>query len=301
MSSSAKSEARRIRVRQDGRCVNLTPTDPTLSSAGSPWQGALLERHEHGPYASGIHVHPSHFLSLHLSGPAPVLWRSNGKSGSVTLEPGSITVLSRGTEDAVSFLRPMKRLLLTLDPAVLGRALPDGGAAREFDLVERWGIRDPQIEHVMRALEADLEAGLPTGRLFGESLLGALAVHLSNLYGASPSGGAETGNGLPKSRLNRVFDFVEANLHQQLTLAALAETVEMSPHYFSALFKRSTTFSPHQYVLRRRIERARNLLHDPAISVFEAGIRSGFSEASHFARIFRRIVGVTPTEYRSGL
>jgi AraC-like DNA-binding protein len=89
--------------------------------------------------------------------------------------------------------------------------------------------------------------------------------------------------------------------NRDIALTALADTAGMSPHYFSELFKRSVHFSPYQYVLRRRIEHAQKLLHEPAVTVFEAAVRSGFSDQSQVAKLFRRLVGVTPTGYRAAL
>ena len=101
------------------------------------------------------------------------------------------------------------------------------------------GVMDPQTENILRALEADLEAGLPGGRLFGESLLCALAVRLQSSYAVAPPRVARPRNGLPRARLNRVIEYVEANLDREMALTALAETAGMSAHYLSELFKRS--------------------------------------------------------------
>jgi AraC family transcriptional regulator len=289
----------RICVRQGGESVALAPGIPTLSSAQAPWEGALLERHSHGPHTADRHQHLSHFVCLHLSEPAPFVWRSQGKTGSKIIGSGSIMVVSRGTEDFVSFPKPVKRILLNLEPSVLQQAFPDTG--RDVELIEQWGVADPQIEYVLRALEADVEACLPAGRLFGESLLSALAVNLQRRYGVTPPKDTKPGNGLPRARLNRVLEYIEANLDREIALAALAQTAGMSTHYFSELFKQSVHLSPHQYVLRRRVARARNLLNDSRVTVLEAAVRSGFSDQSHFTKIFRRIVGVTPTGYRAAL
>jgi AraC family transcriptional regulator len=291
----------RIRVRQGGGSVALAPGTPTLSSAQSPWEGALLERHSHGPHTADRHQHLSHFMCLHLSQPAPFAWRSQGKTGNKIIGSGSIIVVSRGTEDSVSFPKPVKRILLNLEPSVMQQAFPDNDTGRDVELIEQWAVADPQIEYVLRALEADLEASLPAGRLFGESLLSALAVHLQRRYGLTPPKGTKPGNGLFRARLNRVIEYIEANLDQEMALTALAQTAGMSTHYFCELFKQSVHVSPHQYVLRRRIARAQNLLSDPEVIVLEAAVRSGFSDQSHFTKLFRRIVGVTPTAYRAAL
>jgi AraC family transcriptional regulator len=293
--------APRICVRQGGESVTLAPAMPTLSSAQSPWEGALLERHAHGPHTADRHQHLSHFVCLHLSEPTPFIWRSQGKQGNKTIGSGSIIVVSRGTEDSVSFPRPVKRILLNLEPKLLQQAFAENDTGREVELIDQWGRQDPQVEHILRALEADLEAGLPGGKLFGESLLCALAVHLQRSYGVAPPRDAKPRNGLPRARLNRVIEYIEANLGREIALTALAATAGMSSHYFSELFKRSVHFSPHQYVLRRRIEHARRLLQEPGVTVFEAAVLSGFSDQSHFTKIFRRIVGVTPTAYRAAL
>jgi AraC family transcriptional regulator len=291
----------RIQVRQGEACVPLAPGSPTVSSGRSGWDGAILELHSHGPHNAEKHQHLSHFLCLHLSEPAPVIWRSEGKQESGTIKPGSLILLSRGTEDAVTFPKAVRRILLNLEPSVFEWATPDHKPGRGVELVNHWGVEDRQVEYLLRALEADLEAGLPSGQLFGESLLCALAVHLERSYGVTVLREQKVRNGLPKARLRRVLDFIESNLDREITLGMLAETAGMSPHYFSVMFKQSTTFSPHQYVLRTRIELARRLLNDSRVTIFEAAVRTGFSDQSHFTKIFRRIVGVTPTAYRAAL
>ena len=291
----------RIRVRQGQESVALAPSIPTLSSAQSPWEDALLERHAHGPHTADRHQHLSHFVYLHLGEPAPFMWQSEGKQGNKIVGSGSITIVSRGTEDSVSFPKPVKRILVNLEPKLLQIAFSENDTGRDVELIAQWGVQDLQIEYILRALEADLEAGLPGGALFGESLLCALAVRLQRSYSVIPPRGPKAANGLPRARLNRVIEYIEANLDREIALTGLAQTAGMSAHYFSELFKQSVHVSPHQYVLRRRIDRAQKLLNDPRVTVLEAAVRSGFSDQSHFTKIFRRIVGVTPTAYRAAL
>jgi AraC family transcriptional regulator len=299
--AGSESDSFRIRVRQGNECVVLAPSPPTLSSARSPWEGVLLERHVHGPHTADRHQHLSHFICLHLGEPAPIIWQSQGRHGKKIIASGSVILVSRGTEDSISFPHAVKRILLNLEASLLKRAFPDSDTGHDVEFIDQWGVPDPQIEHILRALEADLEAGIPAGRLFGESLLCALALHLQNSYAVAPPTIAQTRHGLPRTRLNRVIEYIDANLDREIALSALAETAGMSAHYFSELFKQSVHLSPHQFVIRRRIDRARTLLSDPAITVLEAAVRSGFADQSHFTKLFRRVVGVTPTRYRAAL
>jgi len=296
-----RSDSVRIRVRQGEQCVDLAPGVPRLSSARLPWEGVLLESHAHGPHSADTHQHLSHFLSLHLSEPLPVVWQSQGRRGKKTIESGSIFLVSRGGEDSIHFPGAVRRILLNLEPSLLQKANPENEAGRDVEFADQWGVPDPQTSYLLRAVEADLEAGNPAGKLFGESLLSALALHLQARYAVRPPGIRKLRHGLPRARLNRVLEYIDANLDREIALDALAETARMSSHYFSELFKQSVHISPHQFVLRRRIDRARTLLNDPAVTVLEAAVRSGFADQSHFTRMFRRVVGVTPSAYRAAL
>ena len=112
---------------------------------------------------------------------------------------------------------------------------------------------------------------------------------------------AQFRRGMPSARLKRVLEFIEANLGEDISLSALAEVASMGPHYFSDLFKQSTGLSPHQYVLRRKMGRAKEHLQNPRISVVEVSAILGFADQSYFTKVFRRALGATPTEFRANL
>ena len=105
---------------------------------------------------------------------------------------------------------------------------------------------------------------------------------------------------LPVCRLRRVTQYIEDNLHRGLRLAELSAHVHMSPYHFARLFKRSTGTPPHQFVLRRRIDRATTLLTTGELSIGEVARLVGFQTTSHFTTVFRRITGATPSAYRIG-
>jgi AraC-like DNA-binding protein len=104
--------------------------------------------------------------------------------------------------------------------------------------------------------------------------------------------------GIPRKSLKKVLDFINANATGNISLHALAEIAGVTPHYFSSLFTRTTGISPHQYVLRERIGRGKLYLRDRTLSVGEVSRRTGFRTQEHFTKVFRKIVGVTPTAFR---
>src|SRR5262249_34027643 len=103
---------------------------------------------------------------------------------------------------------------------------------------------------------------------------------------------------LPASRLRCVKAHIDENLQGALTLEELSAVVHMSAFHFARLFKRSTGVPPHRFVIQRRVDQARALLAMPTISIAEIARSVGFSSPSHFATTFRRVVGVTPSQYR---
>jgi AraC family transcriptional regulator len=107
--------------------------------------------------------------------------------------------------------------------------------------------------------------------------------------------------GLPPAGLRRVRDHIEAHLGEDTSLHTLAGLAGLSPHHFCRAFKESTGLPPHQYVLWRRIERAKALLADGRLSVTEVALAAGFSGPSQFAHAFRRFTGRAPSAYRKSL
>lgn len=114
------------------------------------------------------------------------------------------------------------------------------------------------------------------------------------------AGGSNQSAGLPAARLKRILAHIDANLDKNITLSELAEDAKLSVYYFAAQFKKSTGFSPHRYILYRRVMRARELLRNTRLSVLDVSLDLGFQHQNNFARAFRRVTGMTPTHFRHG-
>jgi AraC-like DNA-binding protein len=105
--------------------------------------------------------------------------------------------------------------------------------------------------------------------------------------------------GLPQFKLRRVTEYIKSNLSRPVRLAELGAVIHMSPYHFARLFKLSTGVSPHQFLLRERMEHAAALLAAPGSLVGAVARSVGFRTSAHFATTFRRMTGVTPTMYRT--
>ena len=288
-----------VDVVREGRAEPFLNAPPTLSSATAQWGGIALENHSTPAVFIPRHEHPEHFLHLVLRGNIKCEVSTKGRSLRFTARPGTIVLLPRGTVDEVNWAGPTQRLAVAIHPHLLTKALDETAHETDVELTENWDLTDQHISALLQEMTADLAEGSPAGTIYGESLANALAVYLLKRYAARPLTPAVCKGGLPGYRLKRVIDYVANNLEESISLSQLATIVGMSPHYFSELFKQSTGCTPHSYVLVQRIERAKQRLRDPQCSVVEAGLDSGFENPSHFARVFRRLVGTTPSRFRA--
>jgi AraC family transcriptional regulator len=161
------------------------------------------------------------------------------------------------------------------------------------DLAPRLGARDPLVEHVVRALIAELEAPAPAGRIYADGLAVALTTRLLQSFSAVGAAGRQT---LSKPQVRRLVEFIDVNLEADLTLEELAGVAGMSIPHLTTLFRRTMGQSVHAYVMERRVHRARALLLARNMTISQVALETGFAHQSHLARWMRRLLGVTPSE-----
>jgi AraC family transcriptional regulator len=157
---------------------------------------------------------------------------------------------------------------------------------------------DARVGALAAAVNVERVAGFPSGRLFLDSVEQALAVALVNGYAVRDRSVQTHRGGLGSGRLRRIKEFVDAKIEEELTLCEMAQAVELSTAYFSRMFRKSTGETPHQFLLRKRLERAMKMLRSADERVLDVAVACGFKSQQHFAQVFRHVCGVTPTEYR---
>jgi AraC family transcriptional regulator len=157
---------------------------------------------------------------------------------------------------------------------------------------------DQAIWNTALKLKAEVENADPGSRQYAEALSVVLMHEVLRLERTSAAATVSLRGGLPAWQQRRVIEFIEDHLAEEISLTALAGLVDLSLYHFAHAFTQSFGLPPHRYHMARRIDRAKSLLGNPALSVTQIGIRTGFREASSFTRAFRKFTGLTPTEYR---
>src|SRR4030095_7924106 len=172
------------------------------------------------------------------------------------------------------------------------------GAYGEVELRASRKFADPRLSAMVAAVDAEMAAGFPNGRLFLDSVEQAMAVALVNVYAVRHRPVQIYKGGLGSARLRRIKELVDAKIEDDLSLDEMAQSVGLSTAHFARMFRKSTGETPHQFVLRQRIELAKVMLRAPNSRVLDVAVACGFKTQQHFAQVFRDVCGVNPTEYR---
>jgi len=175
------------------------------------------------------------------------------------------------------------------------------GAYGEVELRPSRKFADPRLSAMVAAVHAETVAGFPSGRLFLDSLEQAMAVTLVNGHAVRHRPVQIYRGGLGSARLRRIKELVHARMEDDLSLDEMAQSVGLSTAHFARMFRKSTGETPHQFVLRQRLERAKAMLRAPDARVLDVAVACGFKTQQHFAQVFRDVCGVSPTEYREDI
>lgn len=294
----------------------LAPKEPFtlpvlyLSSTDADWEGLLAQAFHEPDALEGASPGTSDVSLVLFTGGemrmehrfAQSRWRAwHMRSGDLMLNGGSgipYELRWKGLSP-----HPTQTFHLTLSRELLARTaeeVADRDPAH-LSLVEQPTLQDPLLTQIGFALWRELEQPSPAGKLYAQTAAQMLAVHLLRHYTTVGDSIAALAQGLTHQQLKRVMDFVQEHLHQDLSLEALARQTGFSPYHFARLFRQTTGESPHQFVLRQRIERAQRLLKERHVPLAHIALETGFANQSHFTQVFKRHLGLTPRAYRQDL
>jgi len=283
---------------RDGRTREAVAVAPQLSSSRSPWNGIMLERHCLPAFNAPEVMLLEPFLTINVEGVGEVAVKRRGRSERLSVLPGSVFVLGPGHVPPIHVGGSLTSIFISLRPWMFAEYAADLIALDVARLRNTYSVPDPHFYHIGMALNAEIEQQYPGGRLYGESLATALVAHLLTRYSERGAVLDSRQAGIGSRRLRKVLDYIEENLAADLSIIELGAVVELSPCRFARGSKEAVGLPPHQFVMRKRITRARGILEASSIPLAEISASLGFESQSHFTAVFHRLVGTTPRAYR---
>ena len=258
-----------------------------------------MERHRLPPAELPEHTVIGHALSVDVgTQPTSFAW-TRGRDGwhDRLSHPGHCRILTYGDSNPSRWLQTYNEVSLIIDPQFVAEVVGDGLAADRIEFISRHSIVDSVAADFARTFLSELAADAPNGKMYAESLTVGLVLHLLANYGvAKPKVPSPRGK-LNAFQLRAVLECVTSQLDDDVSLLTLARQAHVSPFHFARLFRATVGVSPHQFVLRLRLERAVRFMKARKLTLAQIAVECGFHDQPHFTRAFQRVFRTTPAMY----
>ena len=279
----------------------MTPLFDFASPKGpaSPSRSLAVERYDFSSVEWHGHRHTDQVIALYLK---PVAVRHqpefSGNSSELSLGPERVMICQRASTEHIFWDGPASFLCVRLKDETLKEAAQAHRGHARVDIRSPCMVADQRLIGLLCAVEAERACEYPAGRLFLDSIENALATTLVVGHSVAATAEQTATGGLAPYRFRRVVDFIATNLDKSIDLETLSGIAEMSVSHFAHQFKRTTNQSPYRYVTSMKIDQGRRMLEESDKSITEISLAVGFNSSQHFATIFRRFTGASPSQYR---
>ena len=273
--------------------------NPYLFKQQASWNGVRVHRAQVLPGRMLEQANSFHEVNVNLGGRLTTEKISaSGKLVRTKGSAGNLCVTPAGQLIGAFWEKTLDNLGISFDPSFVRQTAVENRFNPSFEFAEIYKKEDSLIQHIGLALLAEAESETPAGRLYAESLIQTLTLHLLKNYSTANLKPENAHGGLSGYRLRRVTEFINANLEEDLSLTEIAAVSDLSQYHFARAFRTSTGLTPQQYLMRQRIERAKELLAKDDLPIVEISLRTGFKNQSHFTTLFRKLTKFTPKTWR---
>ncbi|MEO0803691.1 MAG: AraC family transcriptional regulator [Cyanobacteria bacterium J06642_2] len=276
----------------------ILPRSPILSSFGSCWEKVQLALHCQPAHHIPEHRSSHHVICINTGAPVTLQQTVDGKSKTTDSVPRDISIYPAHLWQTFQWDREASFLQLYLEPTLLSQAGAELCDREQIELIPQLASRfDPLIYEIAIALKTSLDTENADSKLYTDAMANALAAHLITHYSTQKPIIQNHKGRLSKAQLDRVIGYIYAYFDRNLSLAELADIAQLSPYHFARAFKQSTGISPHQFHIRCRIDRAKQLLLEQKSSIADVAYAVGFANQGHLNYHFKRRVGMTPKQF----
>lgn len=280
----------------------VRPICPTstilLASQAEDSPSAVLEQHLFPAFEQPEVTALGHILSVHLSDSMDLEHCSDGSWQSDRLHPQDICLTPSGTPFQARWRDVAESIVIKFDDDWFNSIAEEIFLADSCQMTLQRCQQDKLVYHLVLTLRNEVASNYQSGRLYYDSILNTLGIHLVSKYGIPKPKADSNSEGLSQERLDLAIAFIRQNYHHKLRLADMARVTGLSEFYFDRLFKKSMGITPHQYLVGYRIKCAKQMLSKESSTITEIAHKCGFSTPSYFVNLFRKAVGVTPKVYR---
>ena len=272
------------------------------SSEGAGWRSLFATVQTEACYEGTFSAIRDHLLVIPLKQPVRVYRRIGGELQEQILPPGSTTITPGGADHTLRTATDHGSYD-TIHFYIRHEALADIHAemfdtAESFTLAPFIGVMDPTLQSIALEIQKMLASPERSDAVHVETLSRTLASCLVRRHTSGRCPAPQPRGGLSSRQLGRAIAYIEESLEETVSLSAIARTAGLNAGQFGREFKRNMNLTPHEYILKARVERAKFLLLSTALPLAEIALRCGFSHQQHMTRIVHRELGLTPGALR---
>lgn len=280
---------------------NWIPGETTADSSNLGWDGLTLKGYRYPDQEANIPLMRDYMIVVYEGAKAIMQRSSGGPWQADAVEQGVISFLTRAEQSVWRWDRPIRVKHIYVSQEIIEQTA-NQVFEKDIDRVridDRVRAEDPIIPLYAKMLENELRGEGVGERLYVDSVRTQLAIHLLRRYANIEFKPLKLGSLSPRLR-RTMTEFIDQNLSENIKLEDLAALAGLSSYHFSRKFKSDLGIAPHAYVLSRRIDRAKSLLNGSRLPLKLVAAECGFTDQSHFSRVFRKFLGVTPNDFRNG-
>lgn len=279
------------------------PGDITLDSVALGWEGVRLRGFRYAPLDVPVPAMREYLLVVYQSGVTPMNRRCTGDWRRERVAPGAISLMTHAAQSHWRWSDDIEVTHIYLSPAAVKDVAEQAfeRQVRDVQLFDVLKTEDPVLSGIASCLAREAREGELGGRLYVDCLKSQLCVHLLRRHADVLFRESISYGGLSRAQYRLLTQYVDENLDRTIMLADLAGLVQLSVFHFLRKFRTEFGCPPHAYVMRRRIEHAKRQLARRDIPLKIVAADSGFSDQSHMTRLFRRLLGTTPAQYRNSV
>lgn len=238
------------------------------------------------------------FVSVHVGQSVLMTCRHGDVFHTGTAVHGDVDIIPPNLPASWEMKQRDMALVIGLSPELMRATAAEFNAdPGHMEIRSKFQHRDARIEHIAWALKSEMESGCPGGTLYMDSLATAMAAQVVSRH-SSLQIAANSRAGISNRKLKQVLSYIEDNLGTDLSLQSIADVAGLSVSHCKVLFRRAVGVPIHQYVIRRRVDRAAALLRGGEVPVSQVALATGFAHQSHLAAHIKRVLGVSPKELR---
>lgn len=289
----------RIRYLSEGHHIPFFRT-PDLNSEAHPWAGFSFEESKGSNERLPCHAWSKTTLLYvnEFKGQSSLRWKHRGVWNLDSIENGTVSIVRRDVEiQAAVPSSAVPMMVLQLDNARLQHLAPEQLLSIDKSLVPVQLTKDHRFAELLSAMRDEVRNGCLSGRLYAEALSISLLSYLAANYSSHACSTATAGTfSIAQKRI--IKRYTQENLVENISVKDLADLVLMSPSHFSRVFKTSFGETPYRFVMRQRIEAAKEMLSSSVLTCTHVASALGFASQSHFLKVFRQFTGVTPRQFQ---